>query len=81
VTKEALLANKTLLTAVLTYHVLGSKVESTQIPLGAAITTVQGATLRIEAAGMGLVHHRCTRPYSQYRDCKYSSKPWRGSRD
>ena len=52
--KEALLANKTLLTAVLTYHVLGSKVESTQIPLGAAITTVQGATLRIDAAGVGL---------------------------
>ena len=55
VTKEALLANKTLLTAVLTYHVLGSKVESSQISLGAAITTVQGATLRIDAAGMGLV--------------------------
>ena len=52
--KEALLANKTLLTAVLTYHVLGSKEESTQIPLGAAITTVQGATLRIDAAGVGL---------------------------
>lgn len=55
VTKEALLANKTLLTAVLTYHVLGSKVESSQIPLGAAITTAQGATLRIDASGMGLV--------------------------
>ena len=55
VSKEALLANKTLLTAVLTYHVLGAKVESTQIPLGAAITTVQGATFRIDAAGMGLV--------------------------
>lgn len=54
VTKDALLANKPLLTAVLTYHVLGSKVESTQIPLGAAITTVQGATLRIDAAGAGL---------------------------
>jgi uncharacterized surface protein with fasciclin (FAS1) repeats len=54
VTKEALLANKTLLTAVLTYHVLGSKVESTQIPLGAAIKTVQGATLTINTAGAGL---------------------------
>jgi uncharacterized surface protein with fasciclin (FAS1) repeats len=54
VTKEALLANKTLLTAVLTYHVLGSKVESTQIPLGAAIKTVQGANLTINSAGMGL---------------------------
>ena len=55
VTKEALLADKTLLTAVLTYHVLGSKVESTQIPLGAAIKTVQGATLMINAVGAGLV--------------------------
>jgi uncharacterized surface protein with fasciclin (FAS1) repeats len=55
VTKEALLANKTLLTAVLTYHVLGSKVESTQIPLGTAIKTVQGSTLTIAAVGAGLV--------------------------
>ncbi len=55
VTKDALLANKTLLTSVLTYHVLGSKVESSQIPLGAAIKTVQGGTLRIDAAGAGLV--------------------------
>ena len=55
VTKEALLADKTLLTAVLTYHVLGSKVESTQIPLGAAIKTVQGANLTINAVGAGLV--------------------------
>jgi uncharacterized surface protein with fasciclin (FAS1) repeats len=55
VTKEALLADKTLLTAVLTYHVLGSKVESTQIPLGAAIKTVQGSNLTINAVGSGLV--------------------------
>jgi uncharacterized surface protein with fasciclin (FAS1) repeats len=55
VTKEALLANKTLLTAVLTYHVLGKKVESTQIPLGAAIATVQGGSLTINAVGAGLV--------------------------
>ena len=54
VTKEALLADKTLLTAVLTYHVLGSKVESSQIPLGAAIKTVQGANLTINSVGMGL---------------------------
>lgn len=52
VTKDALLANKALLTAVLTYHVLGAKVESTQIPLGAAIKTVQGSTLRIDLSGM-----------------------------
>jgi uncharacterized surface protein with fasciclin (FAS1) repeats len=54
VSKEALLADKTLLTAVLTYHVLGSKVESSQIPLGAAIKTVQGANLTINSVGMGL---------------------------
>ena len=54
VTKAALLADKALLTAVLTYHVLGSKVESSQIPLGAAVKTVQGANLTINAAGMGL---------------------------
>ena len=55
VSKEALLADKALLTTVLTYHVLGSKVESTQIPLGAAIKTVQGSNLTINAVGAGLV--------------------------
>lgn len=55
VSKEALLADTALLTAVLTYHVLGSKVESTQIPLGAAIKTVQGANLTINTVGAGLV--------------------------
>lgn len=39
----------------LTYHVRGSKVESVQIPLGASITTLQGGTIRIEAARTGLV--------------------------
>jgi uncharacterized surface protein with fasciclin (FAS1) repeats len=55
ITKAALLADKALLTKVLTYHVLGAKVESTQIPLGAAITTLQGDAIRIDAAGSGLV--------------------------
>jgi uncharacterized surface protein with fasciclin (FAS1) repeats len=54
VSKEALLADKALLTTVLTYHVLGSKVESTQIPLGKAIKTVQGADLTINSEGAGL---------------------------
>ena len=40
-TKDALLANKALLTAVLTYHVLGAKVEKAGIPLGKAITPLQ----------------------------------------
>ena len=55
ITKAALLADKALLIKVLTYHVLGSKVESAQIPLGASITTLQGGAIRIDAAGTGLV--------------------------
>jgi uncharacterized surface protein with fasciclin (FAS1) repeats len=48
-TKEQLLNNKPLLTAVLTYHVLPAKVERAQVPLGKAITTVQGGFFKIEA--------------------------------
>lgn len=55
VTKEQLLANRALLTQVLTFHVLAGKVEREQIPLGRAIKPVQGATLKIEAVGTGLV--------------------------
>jgi uncharacterized surface protein with fasciclin (FAS1) repeats len=53
-TKEQLLNNKPLLTAVLTYHVLPAKVERTQIPLGKAITTVQGGFFKIEADNSAL---------------------------
>ena len=49
VTKAQLLANKPLLTAVLTYHVLAAKVEKAQIPLGKAVKTVQGSVLKVEA--------------------------------
>ncbi len=49
-TKEQLLANKTLLTSVLTYHVLNGKVERAQVPAGKAIKTVQGAVFKVEAA-------------------------------
>jgi len=49
VTKEALLANKSLLTAVLTYHVLGSKVMRADVPLGKAITPVSGGFFKIES--------------------------------
>ena len=49
VTKEALLANKPLLTAVLTYHVLGSKVMRADVPLGKAITPVSGGFFKIES--------------------------------
>jgi len=53
VTKEALLANKALLTAVLTYHVLPGKVEASAVPgvLGQPITTVQGDVFKIESNG------------------------------
>jgi uncharacterized surface protein with fasciclin (FAS1) repeats len=50
-TKAQLLADKPLLTAVLTYHVLAGKVERAQIPLGKAISTVQGGVFKIDANG------------------------------
>jgi transforming growth factor-beta-induced protein len=46
-TKAALLANKPLLTKVLTYHVLASQVLSSQIPFGKPVATVEGDTLTI----------------------------------
>jgi uncharacterized surface protein with fasciclin (FAS1) repeats len=50
-TKAQLLADKQLLTTVLTYHVLAAKVEKAQIPLGKAITSVQGGIFKIDSAG------------------------------
>jgi len=44
-----LLADRTLLTSVLTYHVLPAKVEKAGVPLGKAITTVQGGYFKVEA--------------------------------
>ena len=49
VTKDALLANKTLLTQVLTYHVLGARVLKAEVPVGTAIATLQGQTFTIGA--------------------------------
>ena len=54
VTKDALLANKTLLTAVLNYHVLGTTVPRASVPLGKAITPVGGGFFKVEAAGTAL---------------------------
>ena len=51
VSKSDLFANKPLLTAVLTYHVLGQKVERDDIPLGKAITPVSGGFFKIESNG------------------------------
>lgn len=55
ITKEALLANRPLLTAVLTYHVLPAQVERAQVPLGQPITTVQGGIFKVDAVGQNLV--------------------------
>lgn len=54
VTKEQLLANKPLLTQVLTYHVLSSKVAKSAVPLGKAITTVQGGIFKVDSIGGAL---------------------------
>lgn len=54
VTKAQLLADKALLTTVLTYHVLPAAVKRADIPLGKAVTTVQGGIFKVEAAGAGL---------------------------
>ena len=50
VTKEALLANKTLLTQVLTYHVVPARVLKAEVPVNTAITTVQGQTFTINSS-------------------------------
>lgn len=55
ISKDALLANKPLLTAVLTYHVLPAKVERAAVPLGKAITTAQGGIFKVDSVGSALV--------------------------
>lgn len=50
-TKDALFANKGLLTTVLTYHVLGSRVPAADIPFGRAITTVETGIFKIDNVG------------------------------
>jgi uncharacterized surface protein with fasciclin (FAS1) repeats len=55
VTKADLLANKPLLTAVLTYHVLPARVLKSGVPLGKAITTVEGGIFKIDQVGSELV--------------------------
>jgi uncharacterized surface protein with fasciclin (FAS1) repeats len=51
ITKSQLLADRALLTAVLTYHVLPAKVRKAEVPLGKAITTVQGGIFKVDAVG------------------------------
>jgi uncharacterized surface protein with fasciclin (FAS1) repeats len=47
-------ANRPLLTAILTYHVLPAQVLRAQVPTGSAITTVQGGTFTVAANGNAL---------------------------
>ena len=54
VTKDELLADEPLLTAVLTYHVLAGRVLASQIPIGKALTTVEGGIFKIDGSGAGL---------------------------
>lgn len=55
VTKAELLADKRLLTQVLTYHVVPGRAANAQLPRGKAVATVQGDVFKIEPAGSGLV--------------------------
>ncbi|MCV2350983.1 fasciclin domain-containing protein [Paucibacter sp. Y2R2-4] len=50
ISKEALLANKALLTQVLTYHVVSGRVLKAEVPVGSAIKTVQGETFTIDSS-------------------------------
>jgi uncharacterized surface protein with fasciclin (FAS1) repeats len=49
VSKADLLANTDLLTAVLTYHVVPGRVLASGVPIGADVTTLQGATFSVDA--------------------------------
>jgi transforming growth factor-beta-induced protein len=51
VSKEALLANKPLLTSVLTYHVLGARVLAGNIKDNSTPSTVQGQAIRLDTEG------------------------------
>ena len=54
-TKAQLLADKPLLTQVLTYHVLPARVPRSAVPAGKAITTAQGGIFKIDVNGAALV--------------------------
>ena len=53
VTKAQLLADRALLTAVLTYHAVPAAVPKASVPAGKAITTVQGGYFKVEAGAGG----------------------------
>ncbi len=55
ISKAQLLADKALLTSVLTYHTLSGAVDKAAVPAGKAITTLQGGIFKIDAIGSNLV--------------------------
>ncbi len=55
ITKAQLLADKALLTSVLTYHVLPARVARAQVPAGKAIATVQGGVFKVDVVATALV--------------------------
>lgn len=50
ITKAQLLADKALLTKVLTYHVVAGRVLKVEVPVGTPITTVQGGTFTVDSS-------------------------------
>ena len=54
-TKAQLLADKPLLTAVLQYHVLSGTVRKAAVPLGAAISPLEGGIFKVDSVGADLV--------------------------
>ena len=55
VSKQQLFNDRTLLTAVLQYHVLNARVQRAAVPAGKAITPLAGGIFKIDAVGNGLV--------------------------
>lgn len=51
ITRQQLLADRDLLTTVLSYHVLPARVTRAEVPLGRAITTAQGGIFKVTSAG------------------------------
>ena len=49
VSKAAMLANTTLYSTVLTYHVVPARVLKADVPVGTSVTTLQGETLSLDA--------------------------------
>lgn len=50
ITKAALLADKALLSKILTYHVVPAKVLKAQVPLGKPVNTLQGESITLDGA-------------------------------